>query len=715
MKKYFESISSNNLRRNIFTIFGMLFNVLMAFLMYKTGLPFYFDTIGTIVVTVLGGVFPGILTAVMSNVLCSLFNPHALYFTVINAIIALCTSWIVNRSNKNKVFRLIFLVLSLAIISGSLSAFIQWQLYGGPQNEGIAAVVNGIRESSGISPFLIYLFINIIINIIDKGISVLIALLILWFLPGSIKNNLLNSRWKQRSLSREEKKDLYKWSKDVNHSVRTRIILLISIISFLLMVIIVVGTSLFSNHVKSERISALENVTKLSAELIDADMVDEYIATNGSVEGYEETRDLLYKVKDTSTYIDNLYVLKFTKDDGCYYIFEIVGEGEELHSPSKKVFNIEEYESILADLKAGKEITPLEEGNLFYWNIRVFNPVYNDEGQCVCYTIADISMDLMADYNRIFLFKMIIILAGFIILMMSGAIWFTDMFTVYPINSIASMIDGFVEVKDDQEKLDAQVRKLRKLDIRTDDEIEKMYISLCKMAASTAEQMREIRYYTESTAKMQNGIIITMADMVESRDSDTGAHIQKTAAYVRIILNGLKKKGYYAEKLTPKYMADVEMSAPLHDVGKVNIPDSVLNKPGKLTPEEYEIMKTHTTAGKKIIEKAISTVKGESYLREARNMAGYHHERWDGKGYPEGLHGEVIPLSARIMAVADVFDALASPRVYKPAFPFEKAIAIIQEGAGTQFDPKCVEVFMDSLDEVKEVLKKYQDPDGGNL
>ena len=212
---------------------------------------------------------------------------------------------------------------------------------------------------------------------------------------------------------------------------------------------------------------------------------------------------------------------------------------------------------------------------------------------------------------------------------------------------------------------------------------------------------------SESTAKMQEGLIITMADMVENRDSDTGAHIQKTAAYVRIIAEGLKKKGYYAEKLTPQFMSDVVRSAPLHDVGKISIPDGILNKPGKLTVEEFEIMKTHTVAGKKIMENAISTVKGENYLKEARNMAAFHHERWDGKGYPEGLHGEVIPLSARIMSVADVFDALSSPRVYKPAFPLEKALAIIEEGSGTQFDPKCVEVFLESLTEVKVILKQY--------
>ncbi|MBR1897758.1 MAG: HD domain-containing protein, partial [Oscillospiraceae bacterium] len=245
------------------------------------------------------------------------------------------------------------------------------------------------------------------------------------------------------------------------------------------------------------------------------------------------------------------------------------------------------------------------------------------------------------------------------------------------------------------------------IDVHTGDEVERLYRAVCDMASNQAEQLRSLRRFSENTVKMQDGLIITMADLVENRDSDTGAHIQKTAAYVRIIVEGLKRKGYYAEKITPKFMSDVVRSAPLHDVGKINIPDAVLNKKGKLDPEEYEIIKTHTTAGKLIMEKAISTVEGESYLKEARNMAAYHHERWDGKGYPEGLHGEVIPLAARIMAVADVFDALASPRVYKPAFPLEKALAIIQEGAGTQFDPKCVEVFMDSLPEVKEVLKKY--------
>ena len=313
----------------------------------------------------------------------------------------------------------------------------------------------------------------------------------------------------------------------------------------------------------------------------------------------------------------------------------------------------------------------------------------------------------LAALEKRYLVETISLYLSCFILICTFLMWLTEHQIIHPVQSITNNVKAFSYAGSSQIELDEDVRAFRNLDIHTGDELELLYHALCQLTLNQTEQMRSIRRLSDSTLKMQDGLIITMADMVENRDSDTGAHIQKTAAYVRIIAEGLMKKGYYAEKITPKFISDVVRSAPLHDVGKINIPDEVLNKPGKLTDEEFEIMKTHTTAGEQIIEHAISTVEGDSYLKEARNMAAFHHERWDGKGYPQKLHGEVIPLSARIMAVADVFDALTSPRVYKPAFPLDKALSIIAEGKGTQFDPKCVEVFMDSLDEVQVVLRKY--------
>ena len=168
----------------------------------------------------------------------------------------------------------------------------------------------------------------------------------------------------------------------------------------------------------------------------------------------------------------------------------------------------------------------------------------------------------------------------------------------------------------------------------------------------------------------------------------------------------LKKEGKYTDILTDDYISSIVRCAPLHDIGKIKISDVILNKPGKLNDEEFEIMKTHTTAGYEILNQTIVNTLDNDYLKEAINMAYCHHEKWDGSGYPRGLKGEEIPLSARIMAVADVFDALISERSYKKAFSFEKAIEIIKESSGTHFDPNIVKAFLNAKDEVRKIANK---------
>ena len=199
---------------------------------------------------------------------------------------------------------------------------------------------------------------------------------------------------------------------------------------------------------------------------------------------------------------------------------------------------------------------------------------------------------------------------------------------------------------------------------------------------------------------MQSGMITLMADIVENRDGNTGGHIKRTARYVEGIARELKRRGAYKDILTDEYIKDLVVAAPLHDIGKIHVPDAVLNKPGRLTDEEYDIMKGHTTTGHELLIHAREELGEYGYLTMAVEMATYHHEWWNGKGYPYGVSGNDIPLCARIMAVADVFDALISKRVYKEAMPLEKAYAIIREESGTHFEPEIADAFFAVADDM---------------
>ena len=223
----------------------------------------------------------------------------------------------------------------------------------------------------------------------------------------------------------------------------------------------------------------------------------------------------------------------------------------------------------------------------------------------------------------------------------------------------------------------------------TDDTANKKYIRLLDTYNEKLES--EVEQKTEHIVKMHDNLILSLAMMVESRDNSTGGHITRTSEGVRILVDEMKKLGTF--ELSDEFCKDVIKAAPMHDLGKIAVDDAILRKPGKFTDEEYAKMKEHSTEGAKVIHKILQNTDDESFKKVAENVAHYHHERWDGKGYPCGLSGEQIPLEARIMAVADVYDALVSKRVYKEAFDFEKANAIILEGMGSQFDPALKDVY----------------------
>jgi len=212
-----------------------------------------------------------------------------------------------------------------------------------------------------------------------------------------------------------------------------------------------------------------------------------------------------------------------------------------------------------------------------------------------------------------------------------------------------------------------------------------------------------IRERTAQFNRLQNSIVSVLANIVENRDKGTGGHIERTSAYIKILLDEMRIRGVYTEEINDWDTEKIISSARMHDLGKISITDIIVNKPGRLTEEEYEIMKTHAQEGERIIDEIIARTGEGEFLRNARLFAGCHHERWDGKGYPHRLKGEEIPLQGRIMAIVDVYDALVSERPYKSALTADEAVDIIMQSAGTHYDPLIANVFYESREHFKAV------------
>ncbi len=209
-------------------------------------------------------------------------------------------------------------------------------------------------------------------------------------------------------------------------------------------------------------------------------------------------------------------------------------------------------------------------------------------------------------------------------------------------------------------------------------------------------------------------MIFSLAKLAESRDEDTGEHLERMREYSRIIAEELMSWPKFAPIVDGQFVELIYLTSPLHDIGKVGIPDCILRKPGKLTPEEFEVMKQHTLIGAETLKASAQAYSDATFLWMAYEIAVNHHERWDGTGYPNQIRGEDIPLSARVVSVADVYDALTSKRVYKPAFSHEKSIEIILEGRGTQFDPDIVDAFMKLESRIREIALSYSDRDASS-
>ena len=267
-----------------------------------------------------------------------------------------------------------------------------------------------------------------------------------------------------------------------------------------------------------------------------------------------------------------------------------------------------------------------------------------------------------------------------------------------------------------EELYDTQKRETRETQLRLMRRMKAAEVEIRKLKKDNdliqKEKQTEFVANQEKVSRMQAHIISGLANLIESRDLETGEHVTRTRSYAKALSEFARSDGVYADLLDDHFISMICRVAPLHDVGKIVVPDHILKKPGRLTPEEYDEMKRHASEGGRVVREVLDGVTDDEYLSFASDVATCHHEKWNGKGYPKGYSGEAIPLSARIMAIADVFDALVSERCYKEAMSPERAFEIIREEAGTHFDPNLAQVFLSHKDEFAELSRREERHDG---
>ena len=689
----------------VLSAFGVLLNIALSRISTKNGWPFYLDAVGTVLAAAVGGALPGIIVGLFTNVFKSLSDWNSIYYGTLNVMMAVATTLFTRDGLKKR--NVIPLIFILAAIGGGLGSIMTWFLFGFA-GEGVTAdLAIWFHSHVFSSRFFSQITADFLIDLGDKTITVIAAGLALWIVPDSVIQNLLIHGWRQKPLDKNELHDINR-TKVRQISLRSKLMLLISVaVTVIAAVSIAIGYSLYRETTIQDHTEFAKGIVKYQKDCIDPDMVETYLVQKRAAPGYKETEEQLRLTFISSENIQFMYVYQI-KEDGCHVVFDMDTQEVKANEPGVVISYPDDIEKHLDDFLAGREVEPtVSNDNRFGWVLSIYEPIYDSNGKCVCYSCVDISMSKMQDLMRAYLAKQISLFLGIVIMVLCLAVWLSDYHIIFPLNSMSHGASTFA-FKSTEER-DESVERIKSLQIRTGDEIENLYAAYAHTTEESMRYLTESRRKTQQINKLQGGLLMVLADVIESRDKCTGDHIRKTAEYSRVILEKLKEQGEFPDILTDEYINNVVRAAPLHDIGKINIPDAILNKDTRLTDEEYEIMKGHANAGYEIIEKAIANLTESGYLEQAKQMAHYHHEKWDGSGYPEHLKEGDIPLSARVMAVADVFDALLSRRSYKEPFSFEKAMSIIKEGSGKHFDPKVVSAFEAASEEIKKISERFAD------
>ena len=669
-------------------VFGLLLNIVPSKLALYFELPVFLDSIGTILVAMLGGTLPAVIVGFFSNAFNGLSDITTLYYGIISILIGVAATLFQQRKFFVSVPKIIVSILVFTLLGGGLGSILTYFLYGYNFGEGISApFATAIYESLGWTKFFSQLTADIIIDILDKTIVVAAAVISYRFIDEHYKRLFSRTFLFEPYVNPQHK--LFK------RSLLRKVVFIVIVAEILLGALAsITGFILYKQVSIGKFTDIAHGLTEAASVVIDAERVDEFIEQGRNAPGYRDIEQRLYKIREGFPQAQYLYVYKIL-EDGCHVVFDLISkDGEPGSEPGEVVAFDPSFKPYLPNLFKGEPIEPIISDDQYGWLLTVYKPLHNKAGKTVAYVAADISMgEIVYDQAKFFI-KLLSMFFGLSIIIMSIVLELANRGIVHPLNRMSAAAIHFAyNLEQGREN---SLTELNTLNIRTSDEIEHLYKAITKMGYDSVDFIHRFEEAAERIAKMQDEIIINFAEMVEARDTSTGNHIKKTAFYVEAIAKELQREGKLPDILTDAYIAKLKRSAPLHDIGKIAVSDLILNKPGKLTDEEFAIMKSHTTEGFHILAKIVDNTNDsldDDYLKESIEMAHYHHEKWDGTGYPTGIKGDAIPLSARIMAVADVFDALVAERVYKKPFTYERAMSIITEGSGKHFDPMVVDAF----------------------
>ncbi len=682
-------------------IIGIALNVGGGLAVKFESMPLYFDTAGTMLAAFFGGYVPGIMAALLSNIINYFYEESSIYYGAINVLIAFVTAFAARTNHKKGIKDVALYLLAITVISAGIGGVITWFRVGMQFTEADNVMAFLMRWRS-LDSFAEWYGCNFIVNFIDKTISALVAGLFIYLVPRESWHKFELTMWMQQPISKERLSRLFddeKKKKTLNKKI-------VAILTIFAIVVVAVSTMLSLTLFRQYSIGQHENlaigVARMAASAIDGDSVDRYLNDGLYTNDYIETQSLLKNILDNTPEVEYIYAYKILAD-GCHVIFDIDTTTVRASNLGDVVPFDNAFMEYMPQLLSGQRIDPIISDDTYGWLLTAYEPVYDSDGNCVCYAAADVEMQTLTDYEGQFLAKLIGIFSGFLLLALAIILWIARYHVLLPICTMTEVANNFKYGDEFERKQNLQ--ELSALDISTGDEIESLYRVFLRAIEESTRYFEENKRKLDRIESIQKNFVLAVAEMIAARSNLDDTYLRRTYDYMSITVRSIKGLGYYSDQLTEKFIKGTVMGSPLRDVGKLVVPDEVLGNPDDLTEEQFAVLRKHTTEGGRLLEKMLSEIPEIDYLEEAKNIAVYHHEQWNGGGYPKGLAGEEIPLSARIMAVVDAFDVRTSPRFDEP-LSADEAIAIIKEGSGIYYDPLVVDAFVKAESAIKDTLVK---------